>query len=192
MPRINVDKNSSLYQVASTYHGVMDEVDTRIRQLCLVFLSLLVCVVMLNVVMRYVFSESLLWANEVSRYLMIWFALLITASLVNTDDHLHVGLFYDRFSPSTRYGIQIAIAALYTVLGLIWVFFGAQYAFDAGFRSTMPALGFQMVWVYSVVPISGALVALFSLSRVLRLAILERESNAMIYEASDRREVSDD
>lgn len=192
MPRINVDKGSSIYRAASVFHAVMNEVDTRLRQLCLGFLSLLVVVVMLNVVMRYVFSESLLWANEVSRYLMIWFALLITASLVNTDDHLHVGLFYDRFSPRTRYGLQVFMAVLYAVVGLLWVLFGGQYALDAGVRSTMPALGFQMIWVYMVVPISGTLVALFSLSRLLRLAILERESSDMIYEAADRREVSDD
>lgn len=177
MLNVSFDEDDTAYRVASRFDQATLTVEGLIRKFSLVLLALLVCVVFLNVIMRYVFSESLLWANELSRYLMVWFALLMTSALVNQDDHLNVDMLYDRFSNRTKYLIQVSMTVLYAVLGLVWVNFGLQYALEAGLRATAPALGFQMIWVYSVIPISGALVSLFSVGRLVRLVLLKDTSS---------------
>ncbi|WP_225336378.1 TRAP transporter small permease [Halomicrobium urmianum] len=188
-----VTEDSALYQSAERFDSAMDRLDTRLRQFSLILLALLVCVVVLNVIMRYVLSESLLWANELSRYLMVWFALLVTASLVNSDDHLNVGIVYDRFPDRVKYWLQSTTMALYVVLGLIWVNFGLEYAISAGLNAEAPAMNFPLLWVYIVIPISGTLVTLFALARLLRLVVLgETESLQNAYDVDQREGESDD
>lgn len=172
MLSINIDEDSKIYAFATRFDKATLAIERLIRKFSLGLLSMLVVVVFLNVIMRYVFSESLIWANELSRFLMVWFALLMTSVLVNQDDHLNVDMLYDRFSREMKYRIQVGMTMLYTVLGLVWVNFGLQYVLEAGIRATAPALGFQMFWVYSIVPISGALVSLFSIGRLVRLVLL--------------------
>lgn len=172
--------------------GVMDTVDQAIRKLCLGLLSLLVAVVVLNVVMRYVLDNSLVWANELSRYLMVWFALLMTAALINTDDHLNVTLIYEKFTLRTRYWIQIATMVLYVVIGLLWAIFGLEYTLTAGLRAEAPALNFQLIWVYMVIPISGVLAIAFSLTRLLRLVILGETGQLETQYAPATEEVTSD
>ncbi|WP_050031622.1 TRAP transporter small permease [Halorubrum halophilum] len=166
------DTDGQFRTVATRIVGIMDAVDQAIRKLCLGLLSLLLAVVVLNVVMRYVFDNSLVWANELSRYLMVWFALLMTAALINTDDHLNVTLVYEKFTLRTRYWIQVVMMLMYVVIGLVWMTFGLDYTLTAGLQAEAPALNFQLIWVYVVIPISGLLVIAFSLTRLLRLVIL--------------------
>ena len=172
--------------------GVMDTVDQAIRKLCLGLLSLLITVVALNVVMRYVFSNSLVWANELSRYLMVWFALLMTATLINTDDHLNVTLVYDKFTLRTRYWIQVVMMVMYVVIGVLWAFFGLDYALTAGLRAEAPALNLQLIWVYVIIPISGVLVVAFAITRLLRLVILGETGQLEVQYAPATEEMTSD
>lgn len=188
-----VAEEGTVYRFADRFESTMNRVESGLRKLSLVLLALLVCVVVLNVIMRYVFSESLLWANELSRYLMIWFALLMTAVLINDNEHLNVGIVFDRFSEQTKFRLQAVTMVLYVVLGLVWVNFGLEYTLSAGLNAQMPALEFQMLWVYLVIPISGALVSLFALAGLLRLVVLgETESLQGAYDVDQRGGASDD
>lgn len=186
------DTDGRFRTVAARIVGIMDAVDQAIRKLCLGLLSLLLAVVVLNVVMRYVFDNSLVWANELSRYLMVWFALLMTAALINTDDHLNVALVYEKFTLRTRYWIQIVMMVMYVVIGLMWMTFGLDYALTAGFRAEAPALNIQLIWVYIVIPTSGLLVTAFSLTRLLRLVILGEKGQLETQYAPATEEVTND
>lgn len=181
------ETSNRLQGIAHKYHNLMGRIEAGLWQVGVVLLTLLVFVVLTNVVMRYIFENSLLWANEVSRYLMVWFALLLTASLVYRDDHLNVGLFYDKFSRETKYWLQVGIAIIYIAIGLIWAYFGLEFAVTAGFRATAPALDIQLVWVYSVIPISGVLTILFSVDRLLRLTVLDMTLTELEFEFADER-----
>ncbi len=193
MFNVTVTEGSTLYRSAERFDSAMDRVDSGLRKFSLLLVALLVCVVVLNVIMRYVFSEALLWANELSRYLMVWFALLATASLVNSDDHLNVGIVFDRFSDRLKYWLQSTTMALYVVIGLVWVNFGLDYAISAGLNAEAPAMNFPLLWVYIVIPISGVFVTLFALARLLRLVVLgETESLQTAYDVDQREGESDD
>lgn len=186
------DTDGRFRTVADRIVGIMNTVDQAVRKLCLGLLSLLLAVVVLNVVMRYVFDNSLVWANELSRYLMVWFALLMTAALINTDDHLNVTLVYEKFTLRTRYWIQIVMMLMYVVIGLMWTIFGLDYTLTAGLRAEAPALNFQLIWVYIVIPISGVLVIAFSLARLLRLVILGETGQLETQYAPATEEVTND
>lgn len=186
------DTDGRFRTVADRIVGIMNTVDQAVRKLCLGLLSLLLAVVVLNVVMRYVFDNSLVWANELSRYLMVWFALLMTAALINTDDHLNVTLVYEKFTLRTRYWIQIVMMLMYVVIGLMWTIFGLNYTLTAGLRAEAPALNFQLIWVYIVIPISGVLVIAFSLARLLRLVILGETGQLETQYAPATEEVTND
>lgn len=186
------DTDGRFRAAAARIVGVMDAVDQAIRKLCLGLLSLLVAVVVLGVVMRYVLDNSLVWTNELSRYLMVWFALLMTAALINTDDHLNVALIYEKFTLRTRYWIQIATMVLYVVIGLLWAIFGIEYTLTAGLRAEAPALNIQLIWIYMVIPISGVLAIAFSLTRLLRLVILGETGQLETQYAPATEEVTSD
>ena len=61
----------------SFYEGSFERVLVKLnRWLLIIMAGVMVVLVFLNVVCRYIFNFSIIWAEEVSQYLMVWVAFL--------------------------------------------------------------------------------------------------------------------
>lgn len=52
----------------------------------------------LQVFLRYVMGSALFWADELSRFCLVWFVFLGALTLSIEDDHIRVGFLAERFS----------------------------------------------------------------------------------------------
>ena len=109
-----------------------------------------------NVVTRYVFGFSLNWAEETSRYLMIWVAYLGAGLAMREGRHVAIeylqGLLPERMAPYARGVVALLILAFMVTLGILGVQI-AQFAW----RQRTPVLGLPQGAVYLAIPIGAGL-----------------------------------
>lgn len=84
--------------------------------------------VFVNVVCRYALGFSIIWAEEISQYLMIWIAFLGAGLALREGRHVALEMLQDRLPARVSRGLRAAIAALILIfLGAVTVL-GFQFA----------------------------------------------------------------
>ena len=139
------------------------------RWLLIATLLALLTIMGLQIVFRYALNASLIWAEEVCRYLLIWVSFLACADAYERGEVAAVNLLRD--SLPSRFGLMLAIAVnlLAIVLMAVLVIYGFSYADRVG-SEPIPGVRFllndlfgssalapQMFWVYAALPIGLSL-----------------------------------
>jgi TRAP-type C4-dicarboxylate transport system permease small subunit len=95
------------------------------RAVVFIMMSVMAALVFINVIARYAFNFSIIWAEEVSQYLMIWIAYLGAGLALREGRHVALEILHDRLPPvmSRRLrmvlgGLVLAFLGTVTVLGL--------------------------------------------------------------------------
>jgi len=181
------DTRSRLSKLTTGFRKATTTLDGLIRMYALVLAIVLTSLVFLQVIFRYVLSSGLPWVNELSQYLAIWMVLPLAAALIGSDDHIRISVFVDRLSARTVHLIAIIETVTITAFGVVFAYAGTVYALESGFRSVSPSLGVDMFYIYVVLPVSGALFAVFGVSRLIELF----EDGAQAVETGDVIDVED-
>ncbi len=132
-------------------------------------LVLMVAVVCLGVFFRYVLDSSLAWYDEFASYLLVWLTFYGAVSASYHNRHIQFDTVVDRLMPKTRRKMQI-VAELF-VLGFQFVllYYGWLLTRKMGDETAVSLAWIKMGWIYSVLPITGGLMLLISLNRLLHL-----------------------
>lgn len=135
-------------------------------------LAAMSAIVFINVALRYLTSESIVWAEEVARYLMIWLTFLGIGPVLRIGGHVAIDNLQDAVPAATARLLRVVIAAI--VFGfcvfLIWV--GMGFASRTMVQTT-PVLEIPFGYIAAAIPVGGAL-ALWHLAAVVRGFIAER------------------
>ncbi len=141
-----------------------------LKSLLVVMVGLLLAIMMAQVVMRYGFNNSLIWAEEFCRYLLIWMSMLALLFAYERGEIASVRIAL--YALPRRAGYVVAIIGNMLAAGLCFmlVYYGFKYAMIAG-SQPIPALRFifsdlfgeaavpvpAMFWVYAVLPVGMGL-----------------------------------
>jgi TRAP-type C4-dicarboxylate transport system permease small subunit len=148
---------------------VKNGVDKVLTWVCVVLFSALVLVVMWQVVSRQILDSPSAWSEELAKYLFIWLGLFGAALVFGERGHVAVDLLVQR-SPRTvqlvlMVLVQIAILA-FAVLGLVW---GGVRVSALAWDQNLTGLPFNVGWLYTALPISGALTVLYTAYHLVRI-----------------------
>ncbi len=124
----------------------------------LLFASLIftVTVIFIQVVMRYVFSNSLSWSEEAARYVFIWQTWIGASYAVRKKRHLRVEVIVDRFQGVPRKFIELVVLALWIVFGCFLIYKGYQLTKLIYMRGQISAaLGISMAIPYAAIPVGS-------------------------------------
>lgn len=130
---------------------------------------LMITVIMLvQVVARYVFNASLIWAEELCRYILIWQTFLFISMAFRQGELVVVDILTYLIPAKLLYGLRLLVAVPIAVfLGMM-----VKYGFDFAGRfsgQTIPAVdfiwmsitgrpaGLTVIWIYMSVAIGTAL-----------------------------------
>lgn len=112
--------------------------------------------VVANVFARYVFNHSFVWAEELSRYMMVWVGFLGAGLVLRVGAHIAVDVFQDlvprRVAQAMRVGVLAVLLVCIGAMGGL----GAQYVEFAWGQET-PILNWNFGAVYLCIPIGAAL-----------------------------------
>jgi len=141
----------------------------RCEEIVLVYtLMLMVAVIFFQVVMRYVFNNSLSWSEEFVRYLFIWQVFLSSSLGVKNNDQIRIDILPKKLkSYKSREMLELfcnaALIILYVVV-LIYSFRHVQNTLVKGVTSA--AMLLPMYLVYLSVPFSSIVILIRLICRV--------------------------
>jgi TRAP-type C4-dicarboxylate transport system permease small subunit len=120
--------------------------------------------------MRYVFNASLIWAEELCRYLLVWMTFLLIGVALHRGELVAVELVSGALPPRWRFLLKLLVTIPIVVFLGFLVFYGFRFASRMGIQ-TLPAFDFiysaltrsddtadiSVFWVYASVPVGCAL-----------------------------------
>ena len=129
--------------------------------LCELLLAAFVTLLFVQIVARQVFSYSIAWSEELSTYMFVWFAYFGAVVAAKMSAHNRV-TFQFKYLPKMVGKVMLALS------DLLWVAFSVYFAYlsyDFVFNNMnrfwkSQTLGIPMKWIYLVLPIAFALMAL--------------------------------
>ena len=132
----------------------------------LVGLTAIVC---LGVFSRYVLNSSLVWYDEFASYLLVWLTFYGAVVADYHRRHINFELVVDKLAPAARRVVD-GVAEL-AVLGfqLVLFYYGWILTEKMGDETAISLPWVKIAWVNSVLPITGALLLLLSLARLVAL-----------------------
>ena len=115
---------------------------------------------------RYVLNSSPSWSEQASLTLMIWYVSLAAAAGVREGFHIRIVALESAMPPRVQHWMRIASNTIVGACGLAMLVWGGELVVKT-WGHVIPSLGLPRGLAYLGLPISGALMALFSLERVI-------------------------
>jgi TRAP-type C4-dicarboxylate transport system permease small subunit len=143
-------------------------------------MGLIVVILTAQVFYRYFLSGSLIWAEELSRCLLVWTCFLFAGIAYQRGEMASVDLVTRKLPPGLRtlFMVPALVAAMAFIAVLAWQ--GALYA-NQNHMQILPGVsmlwrkltgstgGFSIFWVYISIPIGLGILFLHMLSTLVRL-----------------------
>jgi TRAP-type C4-dicarboxylate transport system permease small subunit len=122
-------------------------------------------VVLADIVTR-ALGHPLFWAQETMMSFFIYGIFTGVAAATRRNDHLYLAVLAESFSGNKRLFFELFNRGVVLAVALCMIYFG-YFNFLDGFKSLrMPSMT-PMATLYAAIPISGALVALFTIEQMV-------------------------
>lgn len=141
--------------------------DAVIMKICGVLVAVMVLIVWFGILSRYGLSLGVTWAEELSRYVMIWAALLAIPVGVFRREHIGLELLFGMLPHLARKPLR----ALLDILAIGFFGFLAWYGTGMtiqGGNQFATIFGMSMMVPFAAVPVSAAIAAFQSVVLLLR------------------------
>ncbi len=137
---------------------VAKRINWLVERICALLLGIMVVVIWFGVVERYFLHLGITWAEEFSRYIMIWAALLAVSCGAFYREHIGLDIV-KRFLPPTGASIlAVSLDIVSTAFFLFLAWYGVGMARE-GLGQFANIFGITMVVPFAAVPVSSALTA---------------------------------
>lgn len=130
----------------------------------------MVIVVCLGVFFRYVLNASLVWYDEFASYLLVWLTFYGGVAASYRRRHIGFEAAVNRFPPKTRKIIEFLGESFVLGFQIVLFYYGWLLTRKMGDETTVSLIWVKMSWIYSVLPITGGLMLLISLMRLIEIA----------------------
>ncbi|WP_420582284.1 TRAP transporter small permease [Reichenbachiella sp.] len=148
---------------------------TKIDQILEYILSLLLALMVLNVLWqvasRYLLNDPSAFTDELSRYLLIWVGLLGAAYASGKGMHVAIELLERALSEKQKRIQKLCIQLVIVVFAFLVLIIGGSRLVHISFElgQTSSAMQIPLGYVYLALPLSGFLIAYYSLSDFVNL-----------------------
>jgi len=141
----------------------------------------LVASVSWQVVSRYVFSSPSSWTEEVARFLLIWIGVLGAAYAFRTGVHLGLDVLPKKLTGKSAKILKLFTVAAVMVFSISVLLYGggSLVALTWELKQYSAVLGLPIAFVYSVIPISGALICIYAIAAAMGEEIADPKDSAL-------------
>jgi TRAP-type C4-dicarboxylate transport system permease small subunit len=131
-----------------------------IKVTCTLILIVLLILIFSEIILRYFFSNSFIWLEEITRLLLAWFGFLGASLAIISNTHAKVDYFVNKITDKKKKEyVILGILLVCNLFFIFWSFYGIQLVIQ---QRTMPSpiLGFPMSYQYLSVPVSGFIIVI--------------------------------
>ena len=154
-------------KIANGYFKCMDVVYKVCKVVGLILLGATVTLLFVATVLRYCFNITLSWAEELCRYMVIWFSFLGSGIGIRNNIHVGFDLLKNRLPEKIKPAWNIILSSVTTV-GACVLIKGAVALVKQVSKQTSSSMGIPMSYVYIGLLVGLILIALFSVEAVLK------------------------
>ena len=141
------------------------------ENLLLLILFSAVVLIFMQVVMRYVFKNSLSWSEELGRYLFIWLTWLSTGYAVRKKRHLRIEVITDFFNERGKLIIDIGAMVVWSGFTVFLISKSWLVTSMVWRRAQLtPALEIPVALAYAAVPVGATIMLLRLIDEIIRSA----------------------
>ena len=138
--------------------------DQILSAVCAIMFSFMTVIAVYQVVTRYVFNNPSSFSEELLTYSFAWMSMFAATLVFGERDHMRLAYFADKLTE--KKGIVLAVATecvilIFTILVLIYG--------GISITQVTASLGIPMGYVYSIMPVSGVLTAIYSIINISNL-----------------------
>lgn len=126
-----------------------------------------------QIVTRYFFNKPSTVSEELLTYSFTWMALLASAYVFGKRDHMRMGFLADQLTGATRKYLEIGIDLLSFLLAAVVMVYGGIAITKLTMIQKTASLQVPMAYIYVIVPVTGALIMIFSLMNAIDVAHME-------------------
>jgi TRAP-type C4-dicarboxylate transport system permease small subunit len=141
------------------------------RWLLIILLLAMACIVFANVVLRYTTGDSIIWAEEVARHLMIWGTFLGAGLVFRFGGHVAIDNLHGAVSTRAARILRTVVVVGIAVFSLVMTYSSMLYVWATRFQTTA-ATNIPISWIYSAMPV-GFFLLFIHLLFIVRGYILE-------------------
>lgn len=137
-----------------------------------VLMSVMTLNVLWQVFSRYILNDPSSFTDELARYLLIWIGLLGAAYATGKRMHLAISLIPPKWMNIYREHVLAKIAAISVGLFalLVLVIGGGRLVYLTYYlEQKSPALEISLAYIYLVLPLSGILIIIYSITHFMNL-----------------------
>ncbi len=133
-------------------------------------MAIMTALVFCQVIMRYVFSSSLSWSEELARYIFMWLSWIGASYAVKERSHFRVEMFANLLKGPRREKFELAILVIWFAFALVMAWLGTRlmiFLMETGQISS--AMEIPMSWVYASVPAGCGLMAVRLVVEIVKI-----------------------
>lgn len=129
-------------------------------------LSCMTVIIFTLVITRYFLSYSMPWAEELTRYLMVWMALLSSAALIQLESHLKFDILITKLPCIYQDVLSLLLYFFEAGFLIILIKMGWNYVQSVKII-TCPTLGISLAWPSLAIPTTAILMLFFTGIRII-------------------------
>jgi TRAP-type C4-dicarboxylate transport system permease small subunit len=139
--------------------------DTVLTRFLTGLMVLMVLAVTWQVFTRFIIRDPSSYTEELARFLLIWIGILGAAYALRTRAHLGIDLIAQRVGEKDRKRIQVTVYSTVIFFAFFVMVVGGIRLVNITFslNQISAAMGIRMGYVYTVLPLSGILMIIYSL-----------------------------
>ena len=143
------------------------------RWALILLLAAMAVIIFVNVALRYLTNQSLEWAEETSRHMMIWLTFLGAGPVLRYGGHIAVENLQDSLPTPLARAVRVLVAALLFAFFGFMVWYGWLYMQRTMFQLTAVSQ-IPFAYIYAAMPVGGILL-LVHWCLIVRDYVLERK-----------------
>lgn len=133
-----------------------DLLDKAVMWTCAVLLVLMSVDLLVAIFFRYVLFDTIIWSEELARYMMIWMACLAMSSGIKRREHLAILFLPNMLPRPARIALDLIVRMLLAGFLLILMYYGVGLV-QANTSFTSMALEVNMSLPTAAVPVCGTI-----------------------------------
>jgi TRAP-type C4-dicarboxylate transport system permease small subunit len=153
-------------QATKAFTAFNDLICRLVKGVLVCLASVMVAAILWQVFMRYVFNQPPSWTEELALLMFTWSMLLMTALGVREFFHVRMDLMLERLPMPAKDTMNRFVCLGIAAFGCYLAWAGYDYVKETvGSRSA--AIGYAIEWLHAAAPVTGGLIALFAVERML-------------------------
>ena len=139
---------------------MLDSIERRLvavnRWVLIVLLLAMACIIFTNVVLRYTTGDSLIWAEQVARHMMIWVAFLGAGLALRFGGHVAIDSLHRSVSTRTAQLLRVIVVLGLSLFFIFMAIASSDYVWRTRFQSTA-ATDIPISFIYAAMPVGFVL-----------------------------------